>query len=147
VQGPPPIDFTPKIGAALAPSAPTCIVCRSTTGRLADVVGGGDAHGGGADEPRAWSAGELLMRIVTPAIPRYPERLRVSSIEGSVTVQFTVDTTGRVDMSSVKILASSHPLFADAVRDALARFRFRPAEMGGHRVPALAQMPFEFRLK
>jgi hypothetical protein len=32
------------------------------------------------------------------------------------------------------------------VRDAMGNFRFRPAEVGGRRVAALAQMPFEFRI-
>jgi periplasmic protein TonB len=46
----------------------------------------------------------------------------------------------------VAILSSTHELFSRAVRDALPGFRFRPAEMGGHRVRALAEMPFEFQI-
>ena len=107
-------------------------------------------HGGGgnaADESTEWRGGELLMRIVASTVPRYPERLRDAGVEGNVMVQFVVDTTGRVDMSSIKVIASTHALFTDAVRDALARFRFRPAELAGRHVEALAQMPFDFRLK
>jgi protein TonB len=138
------INLNSKLGDLSWPSTATCVECRGgLRGLVADAVG---ADGKGNGESAEWRGSELLMRIVTSAVPRYPERLRDSGIEGSVLVQFAVDTTGRVDMASLKILESTHALFTDAVRDALARFRFRPAEVGGRRVPALAQMPFEFRL-
>jgi protein TonB len=57
-----------------------------------------------------------------------------------------VDTSGRIDMNSVTVIASTHDLFTRAVRDALPAFRFKPAELGGHRVRALAEMPFEFQI-
>lgn len=94
-----------------------------------------------------WHGAELVMRILTPGIPRYPDMLRAAGIEGTVIVQFAVDTAGRVDMNSVKVLSSTHELFAAAVRDALGRFRFKPAEADGRRLTALAQMPFDFRLR
>jgi TonB family protein len=87
------------------------------------------------------------MRVITQAKPRYPENLRQAAIEGRVLVQFQVDTLGLVDPASVRILSSTHDLFTRAVRDALGGFRFRPAELNGHRVVALAQMPFEFAIQ
>ena len=102
--------------------------------------------GGGNPDGDAWRGSELLMRVVTSSIPRYPAALRQSGIDGRVLVRFVVDTAGRIDMASVQVLQSTHELFTRAVRDALAGFRFRPAEQGRHRVPALAEMPFEFRI-
>ncbi|HEY9226569.1 MAG TPA: TonB family protein [Gemmatimonadaceae bacterium] len=93
-----------------------------------------------------WSGAELMMRLVAPPKPRYPESLRQSGIDGSVLVRFTVDTLGRVDLPSIVIVRSTHELFTRSVRDALAALRFRPAEVGGKRVAALAEMPFEFSL-
>lgn len=93
-----------------------------------------------------WSGKELLMRIERSVKPRYPEALRQSGIDGRVVVQFTVDTTGRVEPSSIRILSSTHDLFTRAVRDALVQFRFTPAAVGDRRVPALAEMPFEFQI-
>jgi protein TonB len=93
-----------------------------------------------------WRGKELLMRIERAAKPRYPEALRQSGIEGRVVVQFTVDTAGRVEPSSIRILNSTHDLFTRAVRDALVQFRFAPAAVGDRRVPALAEMPFEFQI-
>ena len=134
----PPIDFT----ATATPS---------------EVVIGGNSNPGGGTGPRGildgerpastdWRGTELLMRIVTTAKPRYPERLRELGIEGTVVVRFTVDTTGRVDTKSAQIVSSTNELFGRAVLEALGGFRFKPAEVGTRRVAALAEMPFEFRI-
>jgi TonB family protein len=96
---------------------------------------------------REWNGSEAMMRVVTQSKPRYPESLRRAAIDGRVLVQFKVDTLGRVDPASVTILSSTHELFSRAVREALTGFRFRPAEVNGHRVVALAQMPFEFAIR
>lgn len=117
------------IGAGSASSGPRSI-----------IDGAGDPSGG------EWRGSELLMRIVTSSTPRYPLALRQAGIEGRVLVRFVVDSSGRIDARSVQVLQSTHELFTRAVRDALAGFRFRPAEMGRRRVSALAEMPFEFRL-
>jgi len=93
-----------------------------------------------------WRGSELLMRMVNSGKPRYPESLRQAGIDGRVLIRFVVDTTGRIDPASVSIVQSTHDLFSRAVRDALAQFRFRPAETGGRRVTALAEMPFEFTI-
>jgi TonB family protein len=119
------------------------------------VLGGGESRGSVAphgilegERPAStdWRGTELLMRIVATAKPRYPERLRELGIEGSVLVRFTVDTTGRVDVKSAQIISTTNPQFSRAVLDALEGFRFKPAEVGARRVPALAEMPFEFRI-
>jgi protein TonB len=93
-----------------------------------------------------WRGSEVLMHVLNSGKPRYPDALRQAGVDGSVVIQFTVDTLGRVDMQSVKVLNSTHAMFTDAVRQSLGAFRFKPAEVNGKRVPALAQMPFEFHL-
>lgn len=93
-----------------------------------------------------WRGNEALMHLLAAPKPRYPESLRVAGISGDVLVRFTVDTLGRVDPASVQILKSTHDQFTRSVRDALSTLRFRPAEAGGKRVPALAEMPFEFKV-
>jgi periplasmic protein TonB len=80
------------------------------------------------------------------APPRYPDFLRTASVEGEVLAQFVVDTTGRAEMSSLKILKSSHDMFTNSVRSALPQWRFLPAEVGGRKVRQLVQMPFNFTL-
>jgi protein TonB len=111
-------------------------------GTIADLYGGGQP----ADDNRDWDARAVLMHVLTKSAPRYPESLRSAGIDGHVLVEFMVDTAGRVDMAHVKVLESTHELFTRAVRDALGSFRFIPAQVGGHHVSALAQMPFEFHI-
>ena len=78
--------------------------------------------------------------------PRYPDMLRSANVEGEVLAQFVVDTTGRADMSSFKVLKSTHDLFTNAVKSSLPNMKFYPAEVGGKRVKQLVQMPFQFSL-
>jgi protein TonB len=72
--------------------------------------------------------------------------LRSANVEGEVLAQFVVDTTGRADMSTFKILKSSHDLFTNSVRNVLPNMRFYAAEIGGRKVKQLVQMPFQFTL-
>jgi protein TonB len=78
--------------------------------------------------------------------PRYPDMLRSANVEGEVLVQFVVDTTGRAEMGTFKVLKSSHDLFTNSVKQALAAMRFYPAEIGGRKVKQLVQQPFNFSL-
>jgi periplasmic protein TonB len=77
---------------------------------------------------------------------RYPDMLRSANVEGEVLAQFVVDTTGRVEPNSIKILKSSHDLFTNAVQQALRAARYYPAEIGGRKVKQLVQQPFNFTL-
>ena len=72
--------------------------------------------------------------------------LQSQGIKGTVMAQFVVDTTGRADVSTFKILDSPHELFSAAVRNALPKMRFIPAEVGGHKVKQLVQQPFVFNI-
>jgi TonB family protein len=78
--------------------------------------------------------------------PVYPSLLRSAKVEGTVLVQFVLDTTGYANMATLKIVKSSHDLFASAVKEALPTMRFHPALVGGHPVKQFVQMPFEFSL-
>jgi protein TonB len=78
--------------------------------------------------------------------PRYPDMLKSANVEGEVLAQFVVDTTGRADMSTFKVLKSSHELFTQSVRNVLPQMRFYPAEIGGRKVKQMVQQPFTFAL-
>lgn len=78
--------------------------------------------------------------------PAYPEALRSAGIEGKVLVEFVVDERGQPVQGSIRVVQSDHDLFTDAVRVALRRQRFTPAEVGGKKVSQLVQMPFVFTL-
>jgi periplasmic protein TonB len=77
----------------------------------------------------------------------YPNDLKESWTEGSVRVQFVVTAEGRVDMSTVQVLSTTHPQFRDATLQALKDFRFTPARKGDHNVRMLTMLPIEWKLQ
>jgi TonB family protein len=78
--------------------------------------------------------------------PRYPAALKQANVQGEVLVQFVVDTTGRADMRTFKVLRSSDNGFTQAVRDVLPRMQFNPAELHGVKVRQMVHQPFTFAL-
>lgn len=86
------------------------------------------------------------VRYDDAAAPAYPESMLRRRIEGSVIVQYVVDTMGRADTATFRVITATHADFARAVRDVLPRMRFRPAMMANRRVPQLVQQPFAFRI-
>ena len=78
--------------------------------------------------------------------PQYPPTLESARVSGEVRAQFVVDESGRVDMSTFKVLKASDPQFTDAVTSVLPKWKFTPAEVGGHPVKQLIQMPFAFKV-
>lgn len=80
-------------------------------------------------------------------LPRYPDALRKWRTEGVARLTFVVDTLGRVEMETVKVVESSHPAFAAAVKATLPRMRFSAARIGARRVRQLVEFPIVFRLE
>jgi TonB family protein len=76
--------------------------------------------------------------------PFYPDSLYAFRIEGEVVAQFVVDTTGHVVPESISTVSSTHPAFAEAVRRALRRSKFRPAVRGGRPVRQVMVLPYRF---
>ena len=142
-----PVDIPttiPEPGTMLVPAAEDAF--RQTGGiRLGD--------GPSSAAPNVSDGQPLTERYVDRAVvalpgssPRYPSLLQNAGVEGDVRAQFVVDTLGRVEQGSVRILESTHDSFAQAVRDALFRARFVPAEAGGRKVRQLVEQPFSFKL-
>jgi periplasmic protein TonB len=79
--------------------------------------------------------------------PRYPESLRAAQIAGEVQAEFIVDTTGRAEMRSFKVLKATNDQFAASVKSALPTYRYLPAEAGGRKVRMVVQQAFQFNLQ
>ena len=116
-------------------------------------IGGNDHGASGASTNSALDSGApySVSQVEKPALPltgnpfpKYPSMLERSRVEGTVLAQFVVDTLGRADMSTFKILDSSNDLFSASLRSALAQWRFYPAEAGGHKVKQIVQLPLKF---
>jgi TonB family protein len=78
------------------------------------------------------------------AAPKYPDAMRSLGIQGRVLLQAIIDTTGRVEPSSIRIVQSPNPGFDQTVRDWALTARFRPARLRGHPVRVVVSLPFDF---
>jgi len=122
------------------------------TTTLADVIGAAliNRHAGAVPAGGVYRP-EAVDRIVAPYAsnpkPVYPRSLESMGVEADFTVMFVVDSTGRVDEGTLEIPGSVHRLFADAVRYALVRSRYFPAQLAGHSVRQLVAQEFVFRMK
>ena len=118
----------------------------------------GDKSGAKGDQPfgppaflpeRVYSAlqvDQMVERYAYSAAPIYPPSLSARGVEGLVDATYVVDTTGRVDTSTIKVLQSADSLFTESVRTALGQAAFRPAKRGGRSVRQLVAQRFRFEL-
>ncbi|HEY2897487.1 MAG TPA: TonB family protein [Gemmatimonadaceae bacterium] len=117
-----------------------------TSGALgAEKRGAGSLTGSDSGEPmRASEVDKPVAAREGNPVPKYPSLLESSRVEGSVLVQFVIDTLGSVEMQSIKVLASSNELFVQSLLTALPKWRFYPAEAGGRKVKQIVQLPLKF---
>jgi TonB family protein len=151
------INAIPTVTDVAIPAPDPGRIVAAATGRTrsnsdGDVDGdGGKAKRGlgSGDAGRAFSENQVERAVVPtrPPVPRYPDALKSVNVTGEVMVQYIVDARGRVEPGSIKILSTSHKLFAEAVRRALLEARYRPAEVGGNPVRQLVEQPFIFKLE
>jgi TonB family protein len=80
----------------------------------------------------------------TPLAVGYPPELLAAGSGGIVVAEFVVDSSGQVEPSTFGVLSSTHPLFARAVQEAIARARFVPAQARGVPVRQIVRMQFRF---
>ncbi|MBI2496639.1 MAG: TonB family protein [Opitutae bacterium] len=76
--------------------------------------------------------------------PEYPFALKQTGTEGSVTVEFDVDRSGRV--VGARVLRSTHAEFEAPTLRAVLKWRFEPGRRHGKAVPFRLQVPVDFRL-
>ena len=133
-QGGPPVDLL----ARSSDFDPTRVAGTGTPTGSPNVADGSPMPENLVDRP--------ILAIPGTAAPRYPSMLQSAGVEGDVRAQFVVDTLGRVEQGSIRMLDTTHDLFASSVRDALHRARFKAAEAGGRKVRQLAEQVFTFRI-
>jgi protein TonB len=141
-----PLVLDDVVGSSLPTSA-------AVLGEFAPGTTGGEREAGrGGDGPPVggvFSAPQVdVSAVMLPGgrSPRYPEALRAAGTGGRVVVHFVVDTAGRVEPATVRVVASTDELFAAAVRATLPSLRFTPARANGGRVRQLVELPFDFEI-
>lgn len=76
--------------------------------------------------------------------PRYPDAKLIANEGGSLFAMFVVDTTGRVEKSSVRLFSGSHADFAKAADEWMSKAWFRLASVGGVVVRRQVCLPMIF---
>ena len=92
---------------------------------------------------RAAAVDEPPERLSGPPL-LYPLLLRRAGISGFVLIEFVINTSGRVEPSSIKIVRSSHTAFEGPARDAIRESLFRPGRVFGTTVRVLVQQQIDF---
>ena len=159
----PPPDVPKTIAAPSASDIPVTAAEVNAPGKLGDVMGvpnpadtrsatGVPATSPGVTEGDLVEAEALSespavqnRREVQRALERlYPATLRDAGVAGRAVLQFIVNTDGRVDPASIRVVSATHEQFGDASRRAVERFRFRPARINGTPVRVLISLPIDW---
>jgi protein TonB len=75
--------------------------------------------------------------------PEYPDQMRLAGIQGRVLIQAIVDTLGRIEPSSIRIVQSPNPGFDEPVRAWAIKAHFRPARLRGRPVRVIISLPID----
>jgi TonB family protein len=140
----PPVDLSQR------PLDPRDFTGRGVEGGIASGVAGGTGKVVADDELDAIYAATTSDARFEPAVlvsepaPMYPKPLEAVGIEGRVALEFVIDTTGRVEPASIKVLDSTRPAFEAAARTAVAGGIFRPARLSGRPVRQLTRQSVRF---
>jgi protein TonB len=132
-------DFTVSV-SPYAPAINPVNTLIDHTG-LPRVPGVGPGDLGGMGIPGVRNLDRVPRAMVQPS-PDYPTSLRNDGIGGSVTVEFVVDTSGRV-MSAEAVKWTQREFVEPAVR-AVMRWRFEPGTLDGRKVRFRMAVPIEF---
>lgn len=94
----------------------------------------------------AFQVDQTVERYPHSAVPIYPPELSALGNEGKVDAIYVVDTTGRVDTTTIRVMQSDDARFTASVITALGEARFRPAKRSGKAVRQLVQQRFSFKV-
>jgi len=89
---------------------------------------------------------DQIPTVVSSPLPRYPPIMQSAGIPGQVVMQFVIDTTGRVEEGSLKVVQSTHKAFEEPAREALLKTVFKPGRSRGKAVRVLVSQPISFKI-
>ncbi len=89
---------------------------------------------------------EQKPKILSGPIPHYPDGARDAHITGRVLMVGVVDTTGRAERGSIKVLTTPHETLSRSAVSYFEGAKFEPARIGGQAVRTCVELPVDFRL-
>ena len=108
---------------------------------------GGNGDGRAADQVYSEAAVDERAEIVSAPPLEYPPMLRRAGLQGRVTVQAVIDTLGRVEPASLKVIARPNTAFDQSARAFVLHAVFRPARVKGRAVRVLIRVPVDYRIE
>ena len=108
---------------------------------------GGNGDGRAADEVYSEATVDEPAAIVTAPPLEYPPALRHAGLQGRVSVQAVIDTLGRAELASVKVIARPNTAFDESARAYVLHAVFRPARVKGRAVRVLITVPVNYRIE
>lgn len=111
-------------------------------------VEGGRADGIPSDPDAVWTEAlvDQVPTLLAAPPPDYPALLRQAGISGHVVLQAVLDTNGRAEPASIKVVSTSHVGFERPGRQWMLKALFRPARARGRAVRVLVNMPLDFTI-
>lgn len=94
--------------------------------------------------PRGDASKQIPAKVIHREPPIYPKILARYGFGGKVTINFVVDTDGRV--INPVISASDNPAFEEPALEALLQWKFEPATRDGKKIKSQLQIPIVFDL-
>jgi len=107
--------------------------------------GNGDARA--ADQVYTEAAVDERAEIVSAPPLEYPPALQHAGLQGRVTVQAVIDTLGRAEPASLKVIARPNTAFDESARAYVLHAAFRPARVKGRGVRVLIKVPVDYRIQ
>src|SRR6266566_1436378 len=89
--------------------------------------------------------GQVVRTLVEVPVEFSPAPMLLSRISGRVIIEAVIDTTGRVEDGTVRVLVSSDARFNEAAKDYVRAARFTPGRLAGSAVRVRFEMPVEFK--
>jgi TonB family protein len=108
---------------------------------------GGNGDGRAADQVYSEAAVDERAEILSAPPLEYPPALRQAGLQGRVIVQAVIDTLGRAEPASLKVIARPNTAFDQSARDYVLHAVFRPARVKGRAVRVLVKVPVHFRIE
>jgi protein TonB len=140
-----PVDFA-EPGTALGPDAPAqgCSGCLVGDVAQSGVAGGDPTLTGPPAGPLRVGSGVEAPRKLRHVAPVYPDTARQARVQGTVTLECTIDPQGRVAQMRV---VSAPPLLETAALDAVRQWVYTPTRLNGVPVAVLMTVTVHFGLK
>ena len=77
----------------------------------------------------------------------YPSKLKSAGVDGTVQVQFVVGADGKVEGSSIEVVAATVPALGEAAKEVAAKIEFKPGKVNDAPVRTRVLLPIVYKAR